>query len=504
MHAGGRTITTGFGQLPVAASIYWAGIAVVVGMATWLQLRAYLNHDVAWVAWGARAMLDGARFGRDIIEPNPPLAWWLAMPPALAAAALRLPLALAGQLWVLLLAFGSLAACWRLTPPAARPRAWPRLAVATLFLLLLCHRDFGQREHLAVILLLPWLTLTARRLDGGAAPLAVAVAVGVAAGLGIALKPYFLAVLLLVELAAAARARHWRVALRPETLTLLATGVAYLAAVALLTPDYLRTAMPLARTIYWSFDRPAALLWSVLWLPVLALAALVALPAVRASAVAMLGVAASAGFVVAALVQHKAYSYHLLPATALAALAAAAACGAAGRQRAAAVAVLGALLATSAAPTLRWARDNAPDGHRSRDVAALIATFDAAPGGGFLAVAVHPHPGFPAGAYARGAWVSRTNSQWFLPAVAQLRASRRDPAGLAVAERHARAFIAHDLARRPGVVLIDTDAARHTVGPRDFDILAFYAEDPAFRRAFAAYRETGRIAGFRRFVRTGR
>ena len=72
-----------------------------------------------------------------------------------------------------------------------------------------------------------------------------------------------------------------------------------------------------------------------------------------------------------------------------------------------------------------------------------------------------------------------------------------------IADREARDFILHDLARRPGLVMIDTDSRRHTTGPSDFDFLAFYLEDPRFRRLWAGYREVKSLGQYRLFVLTG-
>ena len=48
-------------------------------------LHTTLNHDVAWYLVAADRFLDGARLYRDIIEVNPPLAFYLAVPPVAAA-----------------------------------------------------------------------------------------------------------------------------------------------------------------------------------------------------------------------------------------------------------------------------------------------------------------------------------------------------------------------------------------------------------------------------------
>src|SRR3954470_22199696 len=68
----------GFGRGQNAAIVLV--LLAIAALALWLQLRLYPNHDVAWVLGGAREMLHGAKYGRDIIEPNPPLAWYLSMP----------------------------------------------------------------------------------------------------------------------------------------------------------------------------------------------------------------------------------------------------------------------------------------------------------------------------------------------------------------------------------------------------------------------------------------
>ena len=158
------------------------------------------------------------------------------------------------------------------------------------------------------------------------------------------------------------------------------------------------------------------------------------------------------------------------------------------------------------ATTGQWWRLNGPGGVNFVGQSRIVETVDSYAGGGrFLVVAVHPLPAFPTALYVRAAQVSRMNSQWFLPAVVQLRSGRAGPfpGALASAERNARAFILDDLSRHPDLVMIDTDSARHTVSRPDFDFLAFYNEDPRFRAAWAPYREVQPLYGYRLFVREG-
>ncbi|HVJ00467.1 MAG TPA: hypothetical protein VM657_15525 [Sphingomonas sp.] len=484
-------------------------IAAFATLALTAQLVAYPNHDVAWVLWGARAMLDGAQWGRDIIEPNPPLAWYLAMPSIWLGGLLHVPVVPAFEIVLTLTAVAALIAFHRLTVPVMSDRAFARHApmlVAGLFLLIFPHRDFGQREHIATLASLPYLALVSARLNGRQRmPLAGAVSIGIAAGLGFALKPYFLAVPLLVEATALTKSRQWRSAFRPETFSIAAVVVLYAASLLVFDRTYLVAVVPLAQSIYWSFDAPFATWGWQLGLPAVAL--LIAFANARKTPLAAVFVAAGLGFTVSALVQAKGYSYHLFPVTATAAIALSAAI-AAPSPRGVAIGrvVLALLLLLGGLRSWGWWEGNRPGGQRAVAIERIVATIDRyAAGESFLVVAVHPFPSFPAALYANSRQVSRTNSQWFLPAVAQGRSGLAPAHGRDVraAEREARRFILHDLGQRPRLVIIDTDSRRHTRSPADFDFLAFYEEDARFRASWSAYREIAPLGQYRLFVRSG-
>lgn len=219
--------------------------------------------------------------------------------------------------------------------------------------------------------------------------------------------------------------------------------------------------------------------------------------------------AAATGFLLSYLVQHKGYSYHLLPVTAGAGMAIAAALSGprlAPTVRIAASLMLAILLFQPVLQTSHWWRLNRPGGAGALAQDELIEAVDRhAPGGRFLVVAVHPFPAFPTALYTKAQQVSRTNSQWFLPAVVQLRngASAPAPENREIAERNAREFILRDLSHAPDLVIVDTDSARHTVSQDNFDFLSFYREDPRFRTAWAPYREVEPVGGYRLFVHGG-
>ena len=183
-------------------------------------------------------------------------------------------------------------------------------------------RDFGQREHLLLILVVPYLLLAGHRADGGEVSRGFAIAVGLLAAFGFALKPQSLLVPVVLEAMLLWRLRRPLFLFRPEVYAGTAAALAYLAAVALLTPDYLSTIVPFALEVY---DAAYAKAWGAMFgesqrlLAALVLATLL-LPALRdamgrgpADAVLLSAI----GFSVAFLLQRKGWTYQSYPAFAL-------------------------------------------------------------------------------------------------------------------------------------------------------------------------------------------
>lgn len=490
--------------IPRALGISHLAIAAIAAAGLWLQLSAFINHDVAWILWGTEKMIAGAVWGRDIIEPNPPLAWYLSVPSTWLALKLGLPVAACFQIAVTAAAFVSVLTFERLLrgndDTGARASALPAL-VAAIVLMILPYRDFGQREHLLLIAILPYLALTAHRIHGGAVSPVTAGVIGLIAGLGLALKPYFLAIPAVVEVAALLITRRWSFPIRTETVAIGGVIVAYVCLL-LVQSRYLVQVVPLAQGIYWSFNLPLRDVVIPLLPPLVAVVAAAIVTRQRTASFLMIA-AATAGLAIACLAQHKGYSYHQYPVWAGAALAVSVATTTAeGARRHLGYAILAGLLLVGGAKVTSWWQANQAGGARAVETHRVIDVIDRyARNGRFLVVAVHPYPAFPAALYADADWSSRTNSQWFLPAVAQLRHSGSDREALAFAEQHARAFILHDLSQDPRLVIIDTNARRHTRGPGDFDILAFYLEDPRFAAIWSSYREVGSIGTYRLFAR---
>lgn len=292
-----------------------ARLAVLWAAATAAAWRLPLNNDVSWQLWVARQLRHGAGFGREIAEVNPPLWFWEAEP--ISALADRLGIAadhllIAAVTARTLIAVGLVAA---LVGTTARRWRLPIAGLAALLLVLPVF-SFGERDHLAALAALPYAALIAQRAARRPVSPRLAIAVGLFAAWGFALKPYFAGVPLLLELWLAAVARPaWRLR-RPEIAALVGAIVAYAAAVPIAAPDWLTGVVPLARAAYGAFAPPLAMLalrqpFLPAWLLGAAALAL-ARPRDRETQAAMVTAAA---FALSYLVQAKGFPYHALPLT---------------------------------------------------------------------------------------------------------------------------------------------------------------------------------------------
>jgi len=288
----------------------------ITAILTALRLSDTVATDVAWQLWIAGQIHAGASLYRDIVETNPPLWFWMAIPVDRVAALLHLRVesvligAIGGSIAL------ALAATNRLLLHIGGPRRTLLLAYAALTLAAMPWVNVGQREQIALIGTLPYAALIAARRKEGHIPALLAALIGAGAGLGFALKHYFLIVPVLLELwLAAGMRRDWR-PLRPETLTMVVLGIAYAVAIALLERDFLTIVVPLVRLAYGSLGAPSLRymfgpfgLVGLATLGVVASQARLLNKAPFATAMLLAGI----GFAAAYFIQFKGWIYHALP-----------------------------------------------------------------------------------------------------------------------------------------------------------------------------------------------
>jgi hypothetical protein len=222
-------------------------VLLVVAPSVIALAAAPLNADPAWILTAARRVLDGARLYVDIIETNPPLIFWMMTIPALIADA-----RLVGVFVGMFLTASVLVSLRVLARPPA-PARLSRDALIVSFLIAVVVPGVpwtGQREQIAAILLLPYALLAAHAASGAAAPRSLAVTCGALAGVGLALKPFFLAPWAAVELVVWMRRRTLRTFARPESVTVLLIQIVYVVLVLVFTPEYVTRVARLVQATY--------------------------------------------------------------------------------------------------------------------------------------------------------------------------------------------------------------------------------------------------------------
>lgn len=322
---------------PAVRNIFSAGLvfgaAFALGIALVLIANPFFNWDASSYLYWARLWLNGVPlYGPAIQEANPPLIIWISAAPVGIARLLGCSSVIVAKICCLLACAASALISTRLLYRRTNLNAaWVRAFGLAVFLLLISlpTLDFGQREHLLALLFTPYIVSCLKpsaRIARNRSGHFEQIAIGIAAGLAISLKPYHLVTLAAVEMASVDGRRLRERFLRPELIALLLTGATYLMVVRIACPAYYSAVAPLLHEVYWAFSIPHtadAIFSSFCAPPDLAILLLIfAIPifllrytrALQITRLPILFYAAGAGAYVAYLLQWKGWTYHRLPA----------------------------------------------------------------------------------------------------------------------------------------------------------------------------------------------
>ncbi len=237
----------------------WLIILCLLAIGMGIQFTTFISQDLAWITYSARWLLHGAAYGRDLIDPNPPLAWYFALPEAYLWETWGIDPGVSTPLICVALVMAVLFYLDRLPSlySAYFPRRSMTIVVLALayWLLVGCADGFGQREYLGALFGLPYLLLSQARYRGLVLTSGAAIAIGLLAGVGYSIKPNFLVVPVLVELVSLARFRLLTPLFRIENWALGLFAVTYALLIFILVPAYMTDMVPFVVQYYWAFER---------------------------------------------------------------------------------------------------------------------------------------------------------------------------------------------------------------------------------------------------------
>lgn len=309
-------------------TIFYVSTIVIVLLAYFFQTMTYFSPDVGYLMHATQQVLAGEKYGPDIFEPNPPMILYLYVPVCLFAKWTTLSLMTTMRLYIILLAIVSLSLCFFFLKKLIRQQ--DKVLLYFLFytlafgMLFLPYVAFAQREHILIILMLPYLLSAVLALENKSIHPGIATLIGVMAGLGFTLKPFFLVTPCLVELYFIIKQRRLFAWVRIESLVIIGVLISYLVSIFLWQPDYIKVVLPFVFHYYYP---AAAAPWSqIIQFPVLLFCIAVMLSYLiyykqdYYRTVSLIIELALIGMIVAFLIARAPWYYHIMPAFVLALL----------------------------------------------------------------------------------------------------------------------------------------------------------------------------------------
>jgi hypothetical protein len=471
-----------------AASMTWLLPTAVVLAAMVLRLNTQENADDSWPLTLAEKLVDGRR---DFIELNPPGAIFAYIPAVWLARIVGITPEAACNLLVFLLAAVSLGLVSLLLDPryvALRKSPVVTTGVVATLLVLPMYA-FGEREHLCVLLILPWAVALATRLGGRTPDWQLLVAAGIACGLCVMIKPHFILNVVVLSGVLAWRTRSFRMFFTLENcaaallLVLYATILwtefreFFVQTLPLVAGVYVPNRLDLATMIFW----PASILWASTIAMTAATRALRRCDALTGVLLTMSGVSYLGFFL-----QGKGWPYQSYPAISFALLTLVILLGreaegfAPGARRERALNVLFALGIFCTG--MVWFSVQYP-----RDTIAIAETIDKiASRPGIAMIGGDVSVGFPVTRLVHGNWAQRAASRWMASSAHRLRSQPgTEPEVAAAMERYEnldRSMLLDDIrSNRPQIILIEAK-------PEDtFDWGAWARADPQLASELNAY-----------------
>jgi hypothetical protein len=482
-------------------------------------------------------MLHGTPlYGAQLNETNPPLILWLSAIPMAIAGWLHIGALTSLRIFISIFVLLSTLWCLRILRLAGLARGLVLTSLWTLALLALevsqHGNDFGQKEQVLILLLLPLLLYECVSSQVRLA-LPERLLLGICAGLSISLKPQDALILICFEACYICYTRSLRRLLRPEMLAIILAGIAYIVSVKLFAPLYYSQIVPLLRDTYWAFGEYSAfqvirhcpifnllvLLTFIAWVLLRGRLRYPAAPAALLSG----AIGAALGYAI----QNKDWPYQFFPQEAMLA------CTIAWLAFDALEPILRAnprplltrgllplalVIALITVPTvyrIGYNHDRAVS--QTPDSQYLDSTLAACPPGTSVTILATNLMGSNAILNDGLVLASRYHHLWMLPAiVVNERANQRGvparytipPERLQYLEQLLRSNVAEDLrTRQPAVVIVahcqaTTDEPCQGLYLQSFDILGWFLQSPDFTAAWSHYRHQNGDAFFDTYVRT--
>lgn len=477
-------------------ALFWAVLSL------WLNSHALINRDNAGLLHATQRMLNGEIPYESVYEVNPPLIMGLYALPLTIAHVLNTSLPVTFACVITVLSCFSLWLCYgefRRHPLLAQPAfgGFPFAALAQV--MLGCSPYiFGQREHLFILLAMPFLLQSLR------APSALtfrAAAIAMLAGIAFALKPYFLLIWVAGELCISAYTCRLSTLARRANVIILAITALYATIVYEFFPAYIHNVLPLLWPTYGRYTPSPQLFIQLGGLVTLyLLPSLLMRKSLAQSRLASHLACLVLGACLVAAIQGKGWINHFYPAIALGVLLSACMFSALLAQllqrdislNQGRFAMLWSLaIAAYILPIVQLVTVYRLQDFEKAYMQALNEQITAnhAEGKPLMALSMEMNAIFPAVLYENFTYPFHFHHLWMFPALLQASA---DPKLAPVRDKTLETIAADITDIKPPLVLVDDNPAAKAVFP-GFNMLEYLQQNPAFRKEWGHYQQVSEI-----------
>lgn len=236
------------GKFLQLAKINWAALFISLTFLVWMGFRfvywyvhpLLVGADQSVYLESAQLILKGLVPYRDFFDFNPPLIMYLNVVPVVVAQLMRWPVPLGLSICVLTLHLLMLVFSGWLVFKNGRILK-PTLFLPVLFVFayfnIILVADFGQREHLFMLVFVPYFILRGLRHFGGSPGKIPATIIGLLTGLMMSMKPQYAFLVAAAETGFLVESRNWKIFLKPEIIALFIPPFIYLICFCLLPPE---------------------------------------------------------------------------------------------------------------------------------------------------------------------------------------------------------------------------------------------------------------------------
>ena len=408
---------------------------------------------------------------------------------------------------------------------------------ATFAFLIFPTTEFGQRENVMMIFTLPYFLLVAIRCEHFAqddGELArddkvhrwQALLIGVVAGLGFAIKPYFLVAFILTECYFMWHEKRFFSWIRSESLSVGVICILYLFAIYLFTPDYFTQVLPMLNALYLHSQLYS---WPMLFVNIITLlpfSAFILFILYRKESMLVdllnIIVLAMFSFFIAYLLQEKIWFYHTIPMCGFAFLVTALILPSILRDYLSTTPIVlhrfGRFLATllllamvvGLAILMMYARlyQYVPEHNSPQSVFNRLISFTKqhAGGGRYYYMSSNLPAGGVINVYANVKSASRFPHMWPLPGIVQLELTGTTTQQHEVIKKYShymRTALVEDFERyKPTVVIIDIERHKMFFSPDvNFNYLTFFKKNAQFAKLWENYQYAGQIGHYSLYTR---